>query len=44
MDKQMDLGTLDLQAASSDNDLKWQSLNDLELACVGGGIGDTILA
>jgi len=30
----------EMNIGSSD---QWQALSDLELACVGGGIGDTVL-
>jgi len=41
MDKQMDFR---IAGANTENSADWQSLSDLELASIGGGIGDTVLA
>jgi len=43
MEKQLELVASDIQASMTDSAATWQGLSDLELACVGGGIGDTVL-
>jgi hypothetical protein len=43
MDKRADNGVEDQGVIGSVGSDQWQVLNDLDLACVGGGIGDTVL-
>jgi hypothetical protein len=43
MDKQFEMAASDVQAAAGVNQSAWCNLTELELASVGGGIGDTVL-
>ena len=43
MDKQLEVLVSDSQDSVAETTANWQGLSDLQLACVGGGIGDTVL-